>query len=94
MSKSKAASEPTIKDALQVLHPKRYSSFSDKFSTNDGIHKRSQKRFNPLLMEHGEVELQDWAVIASSSRVRNSDESISLDSNNLNGMNTLSLIHI
>lgn len=52
-----------IKEVLSVLHPSRYSSekdFSISYTT----------RFSPLLLEHGEQDLQDWAVCASSSIVK------------------------
>jgi len=60
---------PSLAEMLKVLHPHRYSSHHDNL-VNDGLSK--EQRFSTLLLEHGEQELQDWGVIASSSRSRNS----------------------
>jgi factor associated with neutral sphingomyelinase activation len=53
-----------MKKALSVLHPHRYLSQDDVSSS------LSKQRFSPLLLEHGEQELQDWGVCASSHRVK------------------------
>jgi factor associated with neutral sphingomyelinase activation len=56
-----------MKKALSVLHPHRYSS-NNYFSSSC-----VKKRFSPLLLEHGEHELQDWGVFASSHIARSSN---------------------
>lgn len=51
---------------LQVLHPIRYTSLHEN-SPDADLNKKPQ-RFSTLLLDHGEQELQDWGVIASSRR--------------------------
>uniref|UniRef100_A0A7S3V655 BEACH domain-containing protein n=1 Tax=Chaetoceros debilis TaxID=122233 RepID=A0A7S3V655_9STRA len=58
----------TIVDVIKVLYPSRYVSRDDNRSAADG----NKQRFSTLLLEHGEQQLQDWGVIASSSPLRRS----------------------
>mmetsp|Transcript_16549 Transcript_16549/g.31348 ORF Transcript_16549/g.31348 Transcript_16549/m.31348 type:complete len:1241 (-) Transcript_16549:660-4382(-) len=65
-----------IKDIIQVLHPIRYATFHNNSHGTD-IHKKKPQRFSTLLLEHGEQELQDWSVIASSRKRSSSSSSSS-----------------
>jgi factor associated with neutral sphingomyelinase activation len=59
-----------MKEIIKVLHPIRYATFHEN-SPGADMHKKPQ-RFSTLLLEHGEQELQDWGVIASSRRCTSS----------------------
>lgn len=77
-----------VKNILKVLHPKRYASFHENL--NDSKNKK-QQRFSTLLLDHGEQELQDWGVVASSSRVRESSSSGSQSFNAFDDEKNISL---
>jgi len=88
MSSTRNYDSLNVKDILKVLHPKRYASFHE--NPNDCKNKQ-QRRFSTLLLEHGEQELQDWGVVASSSRVRESASSGSGSQSNADDQVNISL---
>ena len=57
MERSKSSAYGNLNEAVACLHPRRTSIVTG--------HERN--RFSHLLLEHGERQLHDWAVIASSS---------------------------
>lgn len=62
-----------IANAIQVLHPSRYSQPHHNLNLDPpSIRNNHKRRFSPLLLEHGERELQDWGVVASSSSIKTS----------------------
>jgi len=67
-SNSATPSPPStaIANAIEVLYPSRYSQPHHNLNL-DPIRNNHKRRFSPLLLEHGERELQDWGVVASSS---------------------------
>jgi len=63
-----SSSSAVIANAIQVLHPSRYSQPHHNLNLDPpSIRNNHKRRFSPLLLEHGERELQDWGVVASSS---------------------------
>lgn len=61
---SSSSSSPSVlstRDAVKLLHPKT-THFDRHLETG-----RWSSRFSPLLLEHGEKPLQDWAVVAYSA---------------------------
>lgn len=59
---------PAVKDVIKVLYPKT--------STYDGT-STDRSRFSQLLLEHGETQLQDWAVMAYSTPCKDTETSSS-----------------
>lgn len=51
----------SMKEAVQVLYPQRRSIMVS------GRARKTKSRFSPLLLDHGEKHVQDWAVIGYSS---------------------------
>ena len=64
-------------EMLEVLYPSRYASFDG--NPNDG----NQQRFSTLLLDHGEQELQDWGVVATSTSARSSPTRYASDSSSV-----------
>jgi len=74
----------SIARALDVLHPSRYNVQSQA-SNLDPANNNNKQRFSPLLLEHGERELQDWAIVASSSSLRRLKHGMSMSDKSRNG---------
>jgi len=64
-----SSKEWDISKAVKVLYPSRQTAYNNQSDMNGTIH-TAESRFNPLLLEFGEIELQDWAVTASSSCIQ------------------------
>ena len=90
--------------SIQVLYPSRYynnhntlinattngsSSSSIPYSySGSSTHKQ---RFSTLLLEYGERELYDWAVVASSNQIQNYDAAAAMStSTSMSGVHALS----
>ncbi len=53
--------------SIQVLHPSRYyTNYSTNQTSSSSLSTTTKQRFSSLLLEYGEQELCDWAVVASS----------------------------
>ena len=59
-----AAVQWDMAEAVKVLYPSRYAAYTPE------PYGSPECRFSPLLLEFGEIELQDWAVAASSSMLK------------------------
>lgn len=59
--------------SIQVLHPSRYYTNYCTHQSSNYHTTTNKQRFSSLLLEYGERELYDWAVVASSSSSSNSN---------------------
>ena len=77
-SKQTAPKMIPIFEAVKVLVP------AGPKSRHQYLDQKEQSRFSQLLLEHGEKHLQDWAVIAYSSKAASSNSSSSNSNNQSN----------